>query len=91
MRVQIPETTLFEDLGGEAVLLNLRSGVYFGLDAVGTRMWRALRESGGTEEAVRNLLPEFEVEEARLARDIEDLVGRLAQSGLLVIEDAAEN
>jgi hypothetical protein len=34
----VPDDVLFRDLDGEAVILNLRTGTYFGLDELGTRM-----------------------------------------------------
>ena len=35
----VPEDVIFRELDGEAIILNLASGIYFGLDAIGTRMW----------------------------------------------------
>jgi len=32
------------ELSGETVLLNLESGVYYGLDAVGTRVWQLIMQ-----------------------------------------------
>ena len=39
------------ELDGETVLLNLDTGIYFGLDAVATDMWRAMLESASLAEA----------------------------------------
>jgi hypothetical protein len=43
-RVKVNDDVLFQELQGEAVLLNLKSGVYFGLDPVGTRIWQLFAE-----------------------------------------------
>src|SRR4051812_15119232 len=43
-RVKISDDVLFQELQGEAVLLELKTGVYFGLDKVGTRVWQLLGE-----------------------------------------------
>lgn len=37
-RVRIRDDVLSRDLQGEAVILNLNTGLYFGLDPVGTRI-----------------------------------------------------
>jgi len=50
MKVTIPDDVVFRDLAGEAVILNLASGIYFGLNEVGTRMWNLLAEHGSTEQ-----------------------------------------
>ena len=58
-RVRIPESVLFQELDGEAVLLHLESGVYFGLDPIGTRMWHLLEESESLQatDADQNFKP----------------------------------
>ena len=87
MRVRIPENVVVRDLAGEAVLLHLGTGIYFGLDAVGARIWQLLAEQQSAEAVVPRLLQEFEVDEPRLRRDIETLVAQLLAEGLLVAVD----
>ena len=53
MKVTIPDTVLSTELQDEGVLLNLETGEYFGLDAVGLDMWRALAAEGSVEAARR--------------------------------------
>ena len=38
-RLRGPNDVIYRDLDGGAVILNLKTGTYFGLDTVGTRMW----------------------------------------------------
>ena len=83
MRIKIAENVAFRDLSGESVLLNLSTGVYFGLNPVGTRIWSLLREHGSTEKTLEALLEEYDVEEGRLRADLDDLVRRLAEKGLV--------
>ena len=46
MRYRIPEDVVSREVGGEAVLLNLATGTYFGLDGVGTEIWNLLAREG---------------------------------------------
>lgn len=71
------------ELEGEAILLNLETERYFGLDEVGTRMWSELVASPSIELACEALEREFEVEPATLRRDVDALIGQLVDSGLL--------
>ena len=41
-RIRPSDEVLFQELQDESVLLDLKSGVYFGLDIVGTRIWQLL-------------------------------------------------
>ena len=50
-------------LDGEAVLLDLASGTYFGLDAVGTRIWELLDQRQPLAAILDAILDEYDVEE----------------------------
>ena len=83
MKLRVVEDVVFRDLAGEAVILNLDSGMYFGLNEVGTRFWHLLSEHGSTEQAITTLLTEYEVEEECLRQDIEILIQQLIDKGLV--------
>ena len=82
-RIEIPDGVLVRELQGEAVLLNLDSECYFGLDEVGTRMWQALASAQTTAGACEALVAEYDVEPETLRADLDHLVGQLAQAGLV--------
>ena len=89
MKLTIPDDVMFRILGDEAVILNVASGVYFGLDAIGTRMWQLMSEHGSTDNVVETMLNEYEVEEGQLRRDLDNLIQQLSEKGL-VKTDAEE-
>ena len=82
-RVAISETVLFRDLDGEAVLLATESGLYFGLNEIGTRMWTLLHLHGETETVCHALLSEYDVPEERLREDLSSFVDALVIRGLV--------
>ena len=84
-RVQVNEGVLFQELQGEAVLLNLNSGIYFGLDAVGTRMWQLMVEQEQLAPVARSIMAEYEVSEAQCAADLLALVAKLEKQGLVTV------
>jgi hypothetical protein len=45
-QITVSPEVLFQEVGGEAVLLDLKSESYFGLDDVGMRIWQLLQEQG---------------------------------------------
>lgn len=83
--VTITSETLASELGGELVLLNLASGVYFGLDETGTRMWSVMTGGGTIQEALNVLLSEYDVDPELLKRDLTSLIERLAAKGLVQV------
>lgn len=82
MRVELSKDVMVRHLEGEAVLLDLGSQRYFGLDEVGSRIWDLLAEGRALAEVVDALAAEYEVERARLEGDVTELVERLEAAGL---------
>ena len=62
------EDALFQDVGGEAVLLDLASERYFGLDPVGTRIWELLGQDQSLEAVAATLCAEYEGEPDRIRK-----------------------
>ena len=79
----IPKEVLFQEVGGETVLLDLDSERYFGLDAVGTRVWALINEGVAVGEVIDTLLQEYEVDRATLESDVEALLESLREAGLI--------
>ncbi|MEP6958271.1 MAG: PqqD family protein [Nitrospirota bacterium] len=86
MRLHIADNVVFRDVAGESVLLNLGTGTYFGLDAVGTRLWHLITEHGSTALAIDTLLAEYDVDALRLQKDLEALTDQLLAKGLLTTD-----
>jgi len=84
-RIEIPEEVLFKPVGDEIILLNLESGIYYGLDAVGSRFWSILEEERDVDAALVRMGEEFEVDAATLERDCRELLGELRQRGLVKV------
>jgi Coenzyme PQQ synthesis protein D (PqqD) len=84
-RLKANRDVVFRDLQGELVLLNLKSGVYFGLDPVGTRMWQLLHEHRSLHEVLAALLDEYDVAETRCERDLVGFVRALVENELVTL------
>jgi len=83
--VQIPDDVVFRELDGEAVILNLDTGMYFGLDAVGTRIWQLLDTHKTLRRTLEALEAEFDAPVERLESDLTAFVGALHAKGLLTV------
>ncbi len=71
------------DLNAEAVVLNLRSGRYYGLDPVGARIWNLIQTPRTVQEIRDILLQDYEVEADRCEGDLVALLEKLANEGLV--------
>jgi hypothetical protein len=73
------------DLAGEAAILNLKNGVYYGLDKVGARIWSLVQEPKTFAELRDAMLAEYEVEPAQLESDLRALLHQLAEQELITV------
>src|SRR5438093_11860977 len=84
-RVIVAPGVLFRLVGDEAVLLNLKTEQYLGLDTVGTRMWTLLTNSMSVQGAYDTLLQQYEVAPERLREDVVEFLEKLLRQGLIEV------
>lgn len=82
-RVEIGDSVILQRLNDEAILLNMSSQQYYGLNDTGTRMWELLIELGEPQKVVAQLQQDFPVPVSMLEADLESLVADLLNAGLL--------
>jgi len=85
MRVEINDGVIWRDVGGDVVILNVEAGVYFGIDGSGSQMWRELAEHGSVEKTLASLQQQVDVAPDELKRDLDDLLAKLVQKGLVQV------
>ena len=81
----VPDDVIFRELDGEAIILNLATGNYFGLDEIGTRVWALIAGSGSLRRAVEVIAAEYDVDRATLEADVLELAGGLLDKGLVQV------
>ena len=74
----------------ELVILNLRDGVYYGLEDVGARLWGLLQQPVTVAAICDALVAEYDVEPARCARDVQALLQDLATRGLIEVRESGD-
>lgn len=87
LKLKISPEVHSQEVGGETVLLDLQSESYFGLDEVGTRIWQLLQVNGDMVSIFNTILNEYDVDEEKLRQDLDDLIQKLLEEGLVSIED----
>lgn len=85
--IRIPDDVVFQVLDGEAVLLNMKTEIYFGLDETGTRIWQLVGRERSFGQLARALLEEYDVDEAKLKKHLGEFIQKLASRGLVEVED----
>lgn len=87
-RAVVPSNVLIRFLDQESVLLNVETERYFGLDAVGTRMWQLATSAPNLDVALDKLLEEYDAPAERLRADLSGLLENLVENGLIAMKPA---
>ena len=82
-RLSIPPQVMSRLVGDETVLLDLASGIYFGIDGVGKRIWESVADGCNLGEITAVIVAEFDVDEAQAQADVIRFANTLLERGLL--------
>lgn len=86
--VRVPQHVIRRDLVSETVLLNVQTGVYYGLDEIGGRFFTRLSQSTTVEGAIVALSEEFDAPPERIREDTVLYCSKLFARGLIELERA---
>jgi len=81
-RLALSDQVVIRELSGESVLLDLKSGLYFGLNGVGTRVWNLVAQGGSLRDVNAALPAEFDAPTAIIEGEVQRFAAELCQHGL---------
>lgn len=78
---------VFCELQDEVVILNMKNGVYYGLDQVGAKIWQWIRTPIMVNTVRERLLQTYDVDPDRCEHDLLGLLRQLADEELIEVMD----
>src|SRR6056297_67631 len=81
------EEVFANEVDGEAVMMNIQTGKYYGLDEIGTRIWELMEEEIEVRKIIDELRKEFDVSEQQCKKDVLTLLDDLKSNQLIEISD----
>ena len=75
------------DMGGEIVVLDLKSGCYYGLDAVGARVWSLIEQPASLSVIRDTIMSEYEVDAESCEHDIQAFLDKMQAVGLVEVSN----
>jgi hypothetical protein len=85
-KVTVASDVVSCDLVEEAALLNLKDGVYYGLNPVGARIWNLLQKPITAGEILEVIIEEYDVEKDIAQADLMELLEQLLEKELVKVE-----
>jgi len=81
-RLTTGQSVVAAEVDQQAVLLHVDTGVYYGLDEVGARIWSLLAKGQSTSIILTTLIEEYDVDPAEVHHDVSAFIDRLLELGL---------
>jgi hypothetical protein len=85
-RLKRTSRLLETDVHGEVVALDVEKGQCYGLDAIGSEIWRHLESPTSVEEICSDLVSKYEVDPTTCKSDVMRLVSDLHDEGLVTVQ-----
>lgn len=83
-RFKPSDDVVAREVGGEMVLLDLASGLYFGLNPVGTKVWEKLTDGAATLSELSDAIEDaYEAPRQVIERDVAALIDQLSEKKLV--------
>jgi len=80
---------LASEMGAETVMLDVAKGAYFGMDAVGSTIWKMLESPIRISDLCAALRTQFDVPAEDCQRDVLEFLGQLREQDLLNVQPAS--
>ena len=90
-KIVVAKDNVWCDVGGEAVVLNVQSGIYYGLNSVGARVWNLIQRPTTVNTLLENLLEAYEVAPERCEGDLICLLQDLVAKNLIMVNSITDD
>jgi len=81
-RLALSDQVVIRELSGESVLLDLKNGLYFGLNGVGTKVWNLVAQGGSLKDVNAALADECDGSAETIAAEVLRFAAELCEHGL---------
>jgi len=82
-RLRRIDDVLATEVDGEMVMMDIKNGLYFGLDAIGTDIWKRLEAPVVVADLAAGLVRDYEAEPEAIEHDVLALLTDMAERGLV--------
>ena len=81
---------LYSEIDSEAVILDINSGTYYGLNEIGNQIWQWIQTPKTESQLLEYLLKEYEVSREVAKADVRALLQDMLNNGLITTRASQE-
>lgn len=86
MKYQLADHVSFTDVDDDAVLLDLNTGAYYGLNHIGAQLLNQLKAHNSIEDAISFISEQYQTANNTVEADINELIEQLLAQKLIVVD-----
>jgi hypothetical protein len=76
-------TVVTAEVDGEIVMMSIEQGRYFGLDDIGSDIWKRIEPPCSFATLIDGLAADYESDRATIAADVQSLLGRMVEQDVV--------
>ena len=84
-KYKVSANHLYSEVAEEAVILDINSGIYYGLNEVGVDIWQWLQQPRTESDLLKLVLSEYEVSSEQARADIQSVLKEMLDNSLITI------
>ncbi len=86
--IQRNHEIIYNDMDGETVMMDIKKGIYYGLDSTATRIWDLLEQALSVEQLCEQLCRVYAVSEADCLKETLTFLEEMAQHRVIITSEA---
>jgi len=86
MTYKIPEGIIWKDMEDLIVVVDVKSGDYYSLNATASLIWRNLSDGKETGQIVESLREAFDANDCEVEKDVESCIRHWCDNGLIAVQ-----
>ena len=86
MRIEMSKDLVYQELDGEMVILDMKSGQYFGIDAIGSVIWQMLEQKIPPAIIIEKLQDGYDVDAEVCSQQVLDFLEDLKKNNIIPID-----
>ena len=86
-KIQQAPGVLFNQVDDDLVMMDIKSGNYFGINPVGAEIWNKMEEPITVQEIINQLLAEYDIDEETCRKETLTFIQQTLERGFLKVLD----
>lgn len=86
-KLRTDPSVVFNEMDGEIIMMSIANGEFYGINALGSRIWQMLETPKAVSEICDGLMSDFDVTREQCEQDVLLFLTRMVEKGVMTVAD----